>query len=105
MVNQAIQVSERKVFEEKFDAMIKDLQEKNLFEKVQGVVYTIEFQKHGLPQSHICLFLHSDDKLCTVEQIDKYISAEIPNINEDPNLYSLVSELMMYGPCGAENMK
>nr|KAJ0214502.1 hypothetical protein LSAT_V11C400174020 [Lactuca sativa] len=94
-----------RIFKIKLDAMIKDLREKKLFGKVKGVVYTIEFQKRGLPHSHICLFLHSDDKLRTVEQIDNYISAEIPNINEDPDLYSLVSEFMMHGPCGAENMK
>nr|KAJ0212688.1 hypothetical protein LSAT_V11C400224740 [Lactuca sativa] len=95
----------RRIFKIKFDAMIKILREKNLFGKVQGVVYTTEFQKRGLPHSHICLFLHSDDKLRTIEQIDKYISADIPNINEDPDFYSLVSEFMMHGPCGAENMK
>ena len=49
--------------------------------------------------------MHSDDKLRTVEQIDNYISAEIPKINEDPDLYTLVSEFMMHGPCGAENRK
>nr|KAJ0209786.1 hypothetical protein LSAT_V11C400186900 [Lactuca sativa] len=68
------------------------------------LVYTIEFQKRGLPHSHICLFMHADSKRPTVEYIDPIISAEIPNINEDPELYSLVSEFMIHGPCGAENM-
>nr|KAJ0194409.1 hypothetical protein LSAT_V11C800408160 [Lactuca sativa] len=58
----------------------------------------------GLPHSHICLFMHSDNKLPTVELIDPIISAEIPDIIEDPELYSLVNEFMVHGPCGAENM-
>nr|KAJ0228155.1 hypothetical protein LSAT_V11C100011050 [Lactuca sativa] len=58
----------------------------------------------GLPHSHICLFMHSDNKLPTVEIIDPIISAEIPDRIEDPELYSLVNEFMVHGPCGAENM-
>nr|KAJ0226041.1 hypothetical protein LSAT_V11C100012190 [Lactuca sativa] len=67
-------------------------------------VYTIEFQKRGLPHSHICLFMYSDYKLPTVELIDPIISAEIPDKIEEPELYSLVNEFMIHGPCGAENI-
>ncbi|CAH1415051.1 unnamed protein product [Lactuca virosa] len=69
------------------------------------VVYTVEFQKRGLPHAHICLFMHFDYKLPTVEHIDRVISAEIPNKDDDPELYSLVSEFMMHGPCGSDNPK
>nr|KAJ0204953.1 hypothetical protein LSAT_V11C500241710 [Lactuca sativa] len=60
--------------------------------------------RQSLPHSHICLFMHSDNKLPTVELIDPIISAEIPDRIEDPKLYSLVNEFMIHGPCGAENM-
>nr|KAJ0198699.1 hypothetical protein LSAT_V11C600336250 [Lactuca sativa] len=93
-----------RLFKIKLDALIKDIRENKIFGIVQGVVYTIEFQKRGLPHCHICLFMHADSKRPTVEYIDPIISAEIPNINEDPELYSLVSEFMIHGPCGAENM-
>ncbi|KAL7610320.1 hypothetical protein Lser_V15G10787 [Lactuca serriola] len=76
----------------------------NYLDAMSLLVYTIEFQKRGLPHSHICLFMHSDYKLPTVEYIDPIISAEIPNIEEDPELYSLVKEFMIHGPCGAENL-
>ncbi|KAL7601710.1 hypothetical protein Lser_V15G22262 [Lactuca serriola] len=46
----------------------------------------------------------SDNKLPTVELIDPIISAEIPDRIDDPELYSLVNEFMVHGPCGAENM-
>ena len=58
-----------------------------------------------MPHCHICLFIHPDDKLRTIEHIDRHISAELPNVHEDPELYSLVSEFMMHGPCGADNPK
>ncbi|KAD0696005.1 hypothetical protein E3N88_43842 [Mikania micrantha] len=48
--------------------------------------------------------MHSDHKLPTVDHIDAFISSEIPDKNEDPQLYSLVSEFMIHGPCGYYNM-
>ena len=48
------------------------------------------------------MFLHKDDKVPNVEHIDKYISAEIPDPNEDPDLHKLVSDFMMHGPCGTD---
>ncbi|XP_022019618.1 uncharacterized protein LOC110919663 [Helianthus annuus] len=77
----------------------------NSLKNVQRVVYTVEFQKRGLPHAHICLFMKADHKLPTVEHIDPFISAEIPDKNEDPELYSLVSDFMMHGPCGHANKK
>nr|GFD02879.1 hypothetical protein [Tanacetum cinerariifolium] len=47
--------------------------------------------------------LKSEDKITTTEKIDEYISAEIPNKDEDPELYQLVIDHMMPGPCGADN--
>ncbi|XP_076946834.1 uncharacterized protein LOC143618534 [Bidens hawaiensis] len=63
------------------------------------------FQKRGLPHAHICLFTHTDNNFPTVEHIDPLICAEIPDKNEDPELYTLVSDFMIHGPCGADNMK
>ncbi|GKD45172.1 hypothetical protein Tco_1269817, partial [Tanacetum coccineum] len=34
--------------------------------------------------------------------IDKYISVKIPDKDEDPELYQIVTDHMMHGPCGAE---
>lgn len=53
------------------------------------VVYTIEFQKRGLPHAHILLFLELTDKIRSVDQVDKFISAEIPDQFVDPYLYEL----------------
>ncbi|XP_076909200.1 uncharacterized protein LOC143566357 [Bidens hawaiensis] len=89
----------------KLDSLMKDLKDKSLFGKLQAGVYTIEFQKRGLPHSHICLFLHSDHKIHNPGCIDNFISVEIPDKNEDPELYSLVNGHMIHGPCGVTHPK
>nr|GFC11968.1 hypothetical protein [Tanacetum cinerariifolium] len=83
---------------------MKELNDGHIFGRVKGVVYTIEFQKRGLPHYHILLWLETEDKITTTTgKIDEYISAEIPNKDEDPELYQLVTDHMMHGPCGADN--
>ncbi|KAJ0870613.1 hypothetical protein HanRHA438_Chr11g0502461 [Helianthus annuus] len=75
----------------------------NYLDAISLFVYTVEFQKCGLPHAHVCLFMHPDDKVPTVDKIDPVICAEIPDEIEDPELYLLVKEHMMHGPCGADN--
>ncbi|GKB58762.1 hypothetical protein Tco_0914948, partial [Tanacetum coccineum] len=67
-------------------------------------VYIIEFQKRGLPHCYILLWLEVEDKITTPSQIDQYISAEIPDKEEDPELYQIVTNHMMHGPYGPENL-
>ncbi|GKD56363.1 hypothetical protein Tco_1289750, partial [Tanacetum coccineum] len=92
-----------RVFKMKLDSLMKDFKERHIFGRVKGAVYTIEFQKRGLPHCHILLWLEPEDKITTIAQIDQYISAEIPNKSEDPELYQIVTDHMMHGPCGADN--
>ncbi|GJY11137.1 ATP-dependent DNA helicase PIF1-like protein [Tanacetum coccineum] len=84
----------------KLDQLIKDIKEKCIFGRVRAEVYTIEFQKRGLPHCHLCIWLETDDKLRTPADIDKCISAEIPDKELDLELHQLVKECMMHGPCG-----
>ncbi|KAK9725314.1 hypothetical protein RND81_05G136000 [Saponaria officinalis] len=67
-------------------------------------VYTIEFQKRGLPRAHILLFLHPDHKCKTAADIDNIISAEIPD-PDDHEAYNAVKQFMIHGPCGNANKK
>ncbi|XP_076916340.1 uncharacterized protein LOC143576018 [Bidens hawaiensis] len=87
------------------DAMIKLVKDKSLFGRVQAVVYTIEFKKRGLPHAHICIFFHPGSKIHNLKDVNKFISAEIPNKDSDPDLYKLISNHMIHGPCGDANPK
>ena len=68
-----------------------------------AVIYTIEWQKRGLSHAHILIFLQPANKYPNPEDIDKIISAEIPNKYTDPELYQIISKHMIHGPCGLPN--
>ncbi|KAK9698409.1 hypothetical protein RND81_08G102300 [Saponaria officinalis] len=89
-----------RVFKIKLDQLIRDLKKQKA---IWPIMYTVEFQKRGLPHVHILLFLHREDKFPNADSIDKIISAEIPDKEKDPHLHQIVSELMIHGPCGAVN--
>lgn len=65
-------------------------------------MYTVEWQKHGLPHAHILLWLN--DKV-DANKIDDFISAEIPDPALDPLLHEIIKNNMIHGPCGANYEK
>ncbi|PNY07550.1 helicase-like protein [Trifolium pratense] len=94
-----------RLFKIKLDQLIKDIKQGDIFGKVKAVIYTIEFQKRGLPHAHILVFLYQSHRIVGPDSIDKIISAEIPDIHREPELFSVVSALMIHGPCGQQNKK
>ncbi|KAG5537194.1 hypothetical protein RHGRI_024582 [Rhododendron griersonianum] len=93
-----------RVFRSKFEHLKKEVIKKKLFGPVEAYTYVIEFQKRGLPHVHLLVILKKGHKLKTPEHFDQYISAEIPNENENPHLYAAVLKHMMHGPCGKLNV-
>lgn len=75
---------------------------RNVFGKAIANVYVIEFQKRGLPHAHILLILHQENKIRTVEEIDRVVSAEIPDPDTDPELFRIITANMLHGPCTPE---
>ncbi|GKC54333.1 DNA helicase [Tanacetum coccineum] len=89
-----------RVFEMKVQQFVKYLCDAQPFGKTVAVLYTIEFKKRGLPHCHTLLWIHATARVHRDEDIDFYISAELPSKDTDPECYRIVSELMMHGPCG-----
>ena len=90
------------MFQLKLKELMDLLTKKHVFGPVKGFMYTVKFQKHGLPHAHILLIMvdgHKPDPA----QIDDYVCAEIPNPATHPLLYETVSKCMMHGPCGQLN--
>lgn len=67
------------------------------------VLHAVEFQKRGLPHAHIIVWLSGHTSEPTPALIDSFISAEIPDPENDLLGYVLVSEHMIHGPCGVLN--
>ena len=100
-----------RVFKLKKDQLIHDLVKEGVLGKVVAYMYTIEFQKRGLPHCHILLILKEEDRALTPEVVDKMVVAELPpspDDTDDPEekarrekLGTIVLNNMIHGPCGA----
>ena len=71
-----------------------------IFGKMQCDMYSIEWQKRGLPHAHILLWLKEKIR---PNQIDDIIFAELPAPREDPKLFEVVKTQMVHGPSGRFN--
>jgi hypothetical protein len=88
-----------RVFAQKIKAMLKDIKD-GLFGDVQGFVFTIEFQKRGLPHIHLLIFLKQGFKIRDAAHVDTIVSAQIPDPVAHPMLYATITKCMMHRPCG-----
>ena len=89
------------VFYAKQQALLKKIRD-GYYGEVAGFVYTIEFQKRGLPHMHLLIFLEEQDKIRTMEQVDTIISTQLPDPNVHPQLHSAISKCMLHGPCSPQ---
>lgn len=68
-----------------------------VFGAIRCWMYSVEWQKRGLPHAHILLWMF--DKV-RPDHIDSIISAKIPDPETDPELHSVVTTNVIHGPCG-----
>ncbi|GBN20200.1 hypothetical protein AVEN_149932-1, partial [Araneus ventricosus] len=90
-----------RVFRQKQQKLINVLTKMDVFGETRCWMYSIEWQKRGLPHSHNLIWLK--EKIHST-QIDDVISAEFPNPEVDPVLSDIVKKSMIHGPCGNFNM-
>jgi hypothetical protein len=89
-----------RAFKAKLDSLIKEING-GVLGAINAFLYTIEFQKRGLPHAHIIVFLKAEAKLRSPENIDSLMSSEFPEDN--PELLELIKKFMVHGPCGDQN--
>nr|GEV11826.1 DNA helicase [Tanacetum cinerariifolium] len=86
------------VFERKIRDYVKFIRNERPFGDITAVLYTIEFQKRRLPHCHSLLWIFGPSKVREGKDVDRYISAELPDPAQDVEGYRIVSELMMQWP-------
>ncbi|QQP37176.1 ATP-dependent DNA helicase [Caligus rogercresseyi] len=92
-----------RVFNMKLQAMIDDIAKKHVLGRCKGYFGMVEYQKRGLPHAHLLFFLDERDKPRTPEEVNKLISAEIPDPLSNPRLHSIITTNNLHGPCGPIN--
>jgi hypothetical protein len=89
-----------RVFRQKLKSLISLITKLHVFGPTRCWMYSVEWQKRGLPHAHILVWLI--DKI-RPEEIDRIISAEIPDASTDQLLFDIVIANMIHGPCGILN--
>jgi hypothetical protein len=89
-----------RIFKLKLLSLIKDISN-GVLGDISAFLYTIEFQKCGLPHAHIIVFLKPHAKLRSPQDIDSLMSSEFPEDN--PELLELIKKVMVHSPCGDQN--
>ena len=77
------------------------LKSEMVFGKLQAWLYSIEWQKHGLPHCHLLLWLSAEHRI-TPDKIDNVICAEIPDPSAD-NLTQMPENWLSYACLNHKN--
>ena len=91
-----------RAFKLQSNELLKDLVKDHCLGRCIANIHVVEFQKRGLPHRHLLIFFDKKDKIRNAEDIDRIISAEIPDPDEDPEYYNTVKTSLVHGPCGPD---
>ena len=92
-----------RVFRLKLRELLNDILKKHVLGRPLAHVYTIEFQKRGLPHAHILVILADEGKARDPTDYDRIVCGELPSPELQPILYGIVRRCMIHGPCGLIN--
>ncbi|GBM17082.1 hypothetical protein AVEN_133341-1 [Araneus ventricosus] len=93
-----------RVFNMKLKEFLEHFCKHGIFGTVLAHIYVIEFQTRVLPHAHILLTLDSESKIRNKDDIDKFVSAELPDPCTDLRLFKIVTKSMVHGPNGTINI-
>jgi hypothetical protein len=95
-----------RIFRLKCKEFLADLH-KGVLGEHEGHLYTIKYQKHGLPHIYILLFVSSRWRFTDPILINEVICIELPDPEWDPTdeLTRLVLAQITHGPCGTDYPK
>lgn len=85
-----------RVFQQKLKSLLRELTTHNILGRTIGYVYTVEYQKRGLPHAHILLIMEPSARPLSCEAYDRFVCAQIPNPDTHPRLYAAVSKFMIH---------
>ncbi len=79
------------MFKIKLKELINDIPKNHILGCMIVGIYVIEFQKRGLRHAHIFIFFDEDYKPHMVEDVDRMISAEFPNLETNKLAHKTVA--------------
>ncbi|KAG8239489.1 hypothetical protein J437_LFUL019012 [Ladona fulva] len=85
-----------RVFKQKLSKLMDVITKCHIYGDTRCWMYSIEWQKRGLPHAHILVWLKEKIR---PTQIDEVISAALPNEEDDPILFEIICKNMIHGPC------
>jgi hypothetical protein len=88
------------MFKIKLKELINNIHRKHILGRTIVGIYVIEFQKCGLSHAHILIFFDVNNKPHMVEDVDRMINAELPNLKANRLAHETIARCMMHGPCG-----
>ncbi|CAF2003345.1 unnamed protein product [Rotaria magnacalcarata] len=92
-----------RVFKLKLKQLIDDIVRNHKFGRTVTHLFVIEFQKRGLPHCHMLIILVNESKPRDSNSVDRFVSSEIPDADQNPQLHETVTSLMIHGSCGVPN--
>ena len=85
-----------RVFHMKVEALLADLLKHDILGHVDAYAMVKEMQKRHLPHIHMLLTIMPRDKPRTSVDVDRVVSAEIPNKDTNPELHRIVTSHMIH---------
>jgi hypothetical protein len=85
----------------KVKALLKGVTKIGWFTKVIKNIWTREYQKRSLPRIHLLLIFPPEQKISTIENINRLVSAKLPFPKNAP-FFETVTKCLLHRPCDKE---